>query len=39
MPITQTCKEEVCNELDVALNNENLGIIHCTDIGWKMKKM
>jgi hypothetical protein len=39
MPITQTCKEEVCNELDVTLNDENLGIIHCTDKGWKMKNV
>ncbi len=39
MPVSQTCKEKVCYELDVTLNNENLGIIHCTPHGWKMKSV
>ncbi len=32
IPISQTCKEEVCYELEVTLNDENLGIIHCISL-------
>ncbi len=39
MPVPQTCKDEVCYELDVTLNDENLGIIHCGDKGWRMKNV
>jgi hypothetical protein len=39
LQISQTCKEKVCYELDITLNNENLGIIHCTPKGWKMKNV
>jgi len=39
MPVAQTCKDEVCYELDVTLNDENLGIIHCGDKGWRMKNV
>jgi hypothetical protein len=39
MPISQTCREEVCYELEVTLNDENLGIIHCGDKGWRMKNV
>ncbi|HYF31546.1 MAG TPA: hypothetical protein VD993_10545 [Chitinophagaceae bacterium] len=38
-PISQSCKDGVCFELDITLNNEHLGIIHCTDDGWKMDKV
>lgn len=37
VPISQTCREKVCYELEISLDNENLGIIHCTPKGWKMK--
>ncbi|MEP6595130.1 MAG: hypothetical protein ABJA71_04245 [Ginsengibacter sp.] len=37
IPVSQTCKEKVCYELEVVFNDEQLGIIHCTDKGWKMK--
>ncbi len=37
--VSQTCKEKVCYELDITLNDENLGIIHCTPRGWKMKNV
>lgn len=37
VPIAQTCTEKVCYELEITLNNEHLGIIHCTPKGWKMK--
>src|SRR6478736_9405732 len=36
IPINQTCHDGVCDELDVTLNDENLGIIKCTKGGWKM---
>jgi hypothetical protein len=26
----------VCDELDITLNDENLGIIRCMKSGWKM---
>src|SRR5688500_14820495 len=36
-PIAQTCKEDVCTEFDLTLNERHFGIIHHTDKGWKMK--
>ena len=36
VPINQTCHDGVCDELDITLNDENLGIIKCTKGGWKM---
>ena len=39
IPVSQTCKEKVCYELDITLNNENMGLIHCTPSGWKMKNV
>jgi hypothetical protein len=36
IPVNQTCHDGVCDELDVTLNDENLGIIKCTKSGWKM---
>ncbi|MEW6467410.1 MAG: hypothetical protein AB1458_00715 [Bacteroidota bacterium] len=37
IPVRGSCKEGVCFELDITLNNEHLGVIHCTDKGWTMK--
>jgi hypothetical protein len=39
IPVSQTCKEEVCYELEIILNDQPMGIIHCTDKGWKMKNV
>lgn len=39
IPVSQTCKEKVCYELDITLNDQPLGIIHCTDKGWRMKNV
>lgn len=39
VPVPQTCNEKVCDELGITLNEKNLGIIHCTDHGWKMKNI
>ncbi|HEV2831395.1 MAG TPA: hypothetical protein VGW31_05380 [Hanamia sp.] len=39
MPISQTCKEDVCYEFEILLNEENFGIIHATEKGWKMKNI
>ena len=39
MPISQTCKEDVCYEFEILLNEENFGIIHATEKSWKMKNI
>jgi len=36
IPINQTCHDGVCDELDITLNDQHLGIIKCTKGGWKM---
>ncbi len=36
IPISNTCHDGVCDELDVTLNDEHLGIIRYTPSGWKM---
>lgn len=36
IPIANSCREGVCFELDITLNNEHLGIIHCMNDGWHM---
>ena len=38
-PLTNTCIEGVCFELDITLNNEHLGIIRCESDGWKMSSI
>lgn len=39
IPVSQTCTEGVCFELDITLNNEHMGIIRCTDEGWRMESV
>jgi hypothetical protein len=36
IPVPETCDEDVCYQLDVALNDQALGIIRCAKSGWKM---
>lgn len=36
VPMFDSCKGGVCNELDVTLNDKHYGIIRCTDKGWRM---
>ena len=36
VPIPETCSDGVCFQLDVTLNDENLGIIRSGKSGWKM---
>jgi hypothetical protein len=36
IPVSQTCHDGVCDELDITLNDKHLGIIKCTKSGWKM---
>jgi hypothetical protein len=36
VPITETCHDGICDELDVTLNDEHMGVIKCTKGGWKM---
>lgn len=37
LPFPHSCHDGVCDELDVTLNNEHLGIIRRSEKGWKMK--
>lgn len=39
IPTPRVCDDEDCTELGISLNEENLGIIHCTAKGWKMKNV
>lgn len=39
VPTPRVCKNEDCTELGITLNEKNIGIIHCTDKGWKMKNV
>lgn len=36
VPLKYSCHDNVCFELDITLNNENLGAIRCTTNGWEM---
>src|SRR5882757_3499054 len=36
VPVVQTCADGICYELEIALNNEHLGIIRYGKSGWKM---
>ena len=36
IPVSQTCHDGVCDELDISLNDEYIGVIKCTKSGWKM---
>ncbi|MBE9666871.1 hypothetical protein IRJ18_10905 [Mucilaginibacter boryungensis] len=37
--ISETCNEDFCYEVEVTLNDENLGIIRCAKSGWKMDRV
>ena len=39
LPITQTCSEDVCYEIDITLNDESLGILKHYKSGWKMDRV
>ena len=39
VPVPGTCEDGVCHQLDVTLNDENLGIIRAGKSGWKMDNM
>ena len=36
IPVSATCHDGVCDEFDVTLNDEHIGILKCTKGGWKM---
>jgi hypothetical protein len=38
-PLIGSCRDGVCFELDIKLNNEFLGTIHRTSSGWRMDKI
>jgi hypothetical protein len=39
IPIMETCRDGVCYELDISLNDQHLGIIHSMKTGWKMDEV
>ena len=39
VPLSSTCHDGVCFELDVELNNKHLGIIHGDEKGWRMNEV
>jgi hypothetical protein len=39
VPISATCSDDVCYEVDITLNDENMGIIRCMKSGWKMDRV
>jgi hypothetical protein len=40
LPISQSCREDVCFELNIHLNGEDLGTISCrNDLKWTMEKI
>lgn len=36
IPISETCQDDVCYQLAITLNDENLGILRCAKSGWKL---
>ncbi|MBS1528460.1 MAG: hypothetical protein JST19_22625 [Bacteroidetes bacterium] len=41
IPISETCDTEagICYEVDITLNDQNIGIIRCMKSGWKMDRV
>jgi hypothetical protein len=39
MPVPHTCHEGVCNQFDIVLDDESLGVIQRVSKGWKMPQM
>jgi hypothetical protein len=38
-PLPSSCEKDACFEVKIYLNNEDMGVIHCTDNGWRMDKV
>ena len=38
MPISQTCVDGVCSELDITINDQSIGIIKKMKNGWKIDR-
>ena len=36
IPLMSSCHEGICEQLDVTLNKKHLGVIKCTDKGWRL---
>ena len=36
VPMMSSCRDGICNELDVTLNDKHMGVIRCTKDGWRM---
>lgn len=39
LPMPESCHDGICDQLEITLNSEHWGIIHCTKSGWKMKNV
>lgn len=39
IPLPETCADGTCYQLDVTLNDKNLGVIRCLKSGWKMDRV
>lgn len=39
VPVISTCTADICYEVDITLNDENIGIIRCAKSGWKMDRI
>lgn len=39
VPIAETCQKGACYEVDITLNDKNMGIIRCAKSGWKMDRV
>jgi hypothetical protein len=39
VPISQTCHDEICEEFDITLNDEHVGIVRRMKNGWKMTEI
>lgn len=39
VPVSETCSEDVCYEVEITLNDNYMGIIRCAKSGWKMDRV
>jgi hypothetical protein len=36
IPVISSCHDGICDQLDITLNKKHLGVLKCTDRGWKI---
>lgn len=39
IPISSSCRDGVCFDLEIILNGKSMGVIHSTLNGWRMEKI